>query len=167
MIRYLQRLKAKRGFTLMELMIVIAVVGVLAAIVVPLVTGAVRKAQNRSVESGCQTVLDLAMSFEAELNNNGEILNDGTELADMSDGNGPVTLKQYILNQCPEILGSGKKGAAIVLGWGRVQEVYYREDFVHAGWTRGGGSLEGIRFDDIDYGIAPLGDVIINTWPGS
>lgn len=167
MIQYLQKLKAKRGFTLMELIIGITVLGVLVLILVPIVSGAVRNAQNRSVENGCQTVKDLAMAFETELNNHGELLNDGTELADMGDGNGPQTLKQYILSQCPEIKAGGKKGAAVVLGWGRVQEVYYREDFVHAGWRRSDGNKKGIRFDDIDYGIAQLGEVIIKTWPGS
>lgn len=166
MIQYLQRLRAKRGFTLMELIIVIAIVGVLALILIPVLSGVVQNAQNRSVESGLQTVLDLALNFETELSNNGELLNDGSELADMHDGNGPQTLKQYILSQCPEIKSGGKKGAAVVLGWGRVQEVYYREDFVHAGWRKNEGYLKGQRFDP-GYGIAPLGDVIINLWPGT
>lgn len=165
MIQYLQKLKAKRGFTLMELIIVIAVIGVLALIAIPLLNGMVQNAQKRSVESGLQTVLDLGRAFEAELNNHGELIEDGTEVADMGDG--PQTLKEYILSQCPEIKPGSTTGAAFVLGWGRIQEVYYREDFHHAGWTRNGGYLPGIRYDDIDYGIAPLGDVIINTWPGS
>lgn len=166
MIQYLQRLRAKRGFTLMELIIVIAVVGVLAAIGIPLMVGMVQNAQKRSVESGLETVLDLAKNFEAELNNQGELIEDGTETVDMGDGNGPQTLKEYILSQCPDIKPGGTTGAAIVLGWGRVQEVYYREDFHHAGWRRSEGYKPGARFDDIDYGLAPMGDVLVTKWGG-
>ena len=34
MIRYLQRLKAKKGFTVIELIVVIAIIGVLTAVIV-------------------------------------------------------------------------------------------------------------------------------------
>lgn len=166
MIQYLQKMKAKRGFTLMELMIVIAVIGVLALILVPLFNGLVQNAQKRSVESGLQSFLDLAKNFEKELNANGMVFYDGNEKVDMDDGNGEQTLKEYLLSQCPEIKPGSKTGGAIVLGHGEIKEAFYREDFHHAGWYQSTGFQPGIRFDDINYGIAPLGDVKIEFWAG-
>lgn len=48
MIQYLQRLKAKKGFTLVELIVVIAIIAILAAILIPLLGGYMEEARRQA-----------------------------------------------------------------------------------------------------------------------
>ena len=51
MIKKLQALKAKKGFTLVELVVVIAIIGVLAAILVPTMLGVVQDSRITSADN--------------------------------------------------------------------------------------------------------------------
>ena len=64
MIKFFQKLKAKKGFTLVELIVVIAIIGVLAAILVPTMLGYVTSSRVTSANS---TAASLAKQIDAFL----------------------------------------------------------------------------------------------------
>ncbi|WP_430886418.1 type II secretion system protein [Fusibacter sp. JL216-2] len=57
MIQFFRKKMNKKGFTLVELMIVIAVLGILAAIAVPRLTGVTDMARRQADESTAQAIL--------------------------------------------------------------------------------------------------------------
>lgn len=63
MIKKLQQLKAKKGFTLVELIVVIAIIGVLAAILVPTMMGFVTNSRVTSANSTAASFQDQIEQF--------------------------------------------------------------------------------------------------------
>lgn len=71
MIKKLQALKAKKGFTLVELIVVIAIIGVLAAILVPTMMGYVTSSRVQSVNSTAAALQDTTNTFIVDMDTKG------------------------------------------------------------------------------------------------
>lgn len=71
MIKKLQKLKAKKGFTLVELIVVIAIIGVLAAILVPTMLGHVENSRITSADQIAKTIKDAAQVAATEMDTQG------------------------------------------------------------------------------------------------
>lgn len=80
MLKYLYRKKAlfkirKKGFTLVELVVVIAVIGVLAAIISPILYGMVKEARHVSMINDARIALNAAKEAMVRITISGEGLN--------------------------------------------------------------------------------------------
>ena len=71
MIKKLQALRAKKGFTLVELIVVIAIIGVLAAILVPTMMGMVTKSRVTSADATASKLKDSVGTWMIELDTAG------------------------------------------------------------------------------------------------
>ena len=71
MIKKLQALRAKKGFTLVELIVVIAIIGVLAAILVPTMMGMVTKSRVTSADQTASSFVTTINTWMSDLEANG------------------------------------------------------------------------------------------------
>lgn len=72
MITYLQKLKAKKGFTLVELIVVVAIIAVLTAILVPTIMNYTSDAAKSAANANAKTILDSTKIVVSSLDTEGK-----------------------------------------------------------------------------------------------
>ncbi len=158
MIKKLQALRAKKGFTLVELIVVIAIIGVLAAILIPTLSGVIESSRKRSAESTCQSIQNLAKTFASTVMSKTGKLCTPVVKVDMDDGNPEQTMAEYIKKQIPE-LGGDKKALVKINDKGEVSVVEYQEGAFIAHWDMNNGMVGAGKAGDTVKGIK-LADIV-------
>lgn len=65
-------MRNKKGFTLVELVVVIAIIGILAAILIPTIMGYVRKSRQSRSNANAKSIFSNLASYATELNIKGD-----------------------------------------------------------------------------------------------
>jgi prepilin-type N-terminal cleavage/methylation domain-containing protein len=102
----------RRAFTLIEILIVVVILGILAAVVVPQFTNAADDANNAAVRSQLQTLRGQIELFRAQNSADPDLL--GTGWTDLIDGDYLMIAPTNPLSSSTTVAGSAAAGVAWV-----------------------------------------------------
>lgn len=117
MLSKIRALKEKKGFTLVELIVVLVILAILAALLIPALTGYISKANKQKVEAECRMAVMAIQTQATEIYaKDGKVTSDALSTADST------------IRSLAEVKGNW---TATVGEDGQVKEVQY----TNAGWT--------------------------------
>lgn len=115
-----KKLKNKKGFTLIELIVVLVILAILAALLVPALTGYIDKANKDKVVAECRQVVVAAQTCVSEAYGQGKITTNPTgatatkitsptieEIKKLAEAGGKWTAKVYVLKDASENVAKG------------------------------------------------------------
>lgn len=76
--KFIQQRKRKSGFTLIEVIVVIAILAILGAILVPNVLGYRKKAEKSNIQTSAKTVMSAIEAYNSDKDNNADQISDAT-----------------------------------------------------------------------------------------
>lgn len=107
----------KKGFTLVELVVVIAIIGVLAAILVPSMLGYVKKSRLKTANANAKTAYNAISGMVTDANTQGTPVNPvslaGTDYSCKTDVASPSSDSDKVQHELFKALGDNDKEAGI------------------------------------------------------
>jgi prepilin-type N-terminal cleavage/methylation domain-containing protein len=76
--KFMKQRKRKSGFTLIEVIVVIAILAILGAILVPNVLGYRKKAEKSNIQTSAKTVMSAIEAYNSDKDNNADQISDDT-----------------------------------------------------------------------------------------
>ncbi len=103
----------KKGFTLVELVVVIAIIGVLAAILVPSMMGYVKKSRLKTANGNAKTIYNAVVTFATDQEVQG-LYNPASLTATNANLSGQTPGDSTVLGACAKAIGGNGGGAGFV-----------------------------------------------------
>ncbi|HLJ92417.1 MAG TPA: type II secretion system protein GspG [Gemmataceae bacterium] len=91
-----QRAEVRGGFTLMEMLVVVAIIVLLAALAAPIVMGRLEEAKKSKAQVDCKTLVDQAKMFKLKYGDFPQTLGQLTQPG--ADGSAPFIEARYLID---------------------------------------------------------------------